>query len=319
MSTDSLLYPGNLVLGVDGFRAAYELAGDGCCPDPLCLSFCSTVCAFVDILPSGPMWDHDKAEVLNQYQTNPEYNFCVIPDCIEIEPCRSMVTYSIYGARLLHDMVSNILWPSIREANPATVVSTLDDWLDRMGWEDCYRQYCRPIYMAELSPYLFDDGCGPAFCEAPYSNDFECALKHAILQSLTRASRGIIKNLDGINWVIAPLGAVLRPRTPYPGYVQDYLDGDCALAPDEGPPCYCQEVTLEICNVGETLPRCPEVGDQCGKVNRTIPARQRYACGEVELMIYPAVIAAECIVRSILTKKCPNIIFRCTGIIEPQP
>jgi len=317
MTTDAILYPGPLLLGVDGNRPSHNLSSDECCPDPLCVPFCSTACSFIDILPTGPMWDRQKIEATARLQEGGDYDPCAIPVCIAVEDCPSMVSYAVYGARVLHDMISNILWPSIREVNPATAVTTLDDWLDRMGWEDCYRQHCRSLFISELSPYVFEDGCGPAYCEQNFPLDFECALKYNILQALTRASRGVIKNLDGLNWIIAPLGAVVRPLTPYPDYVQNYLDGNCEEE-DEGPPCYCEETTLEICNVGMTLAACPSPNEQCGKTTRTVAAVQRYTCGpEIDVMLFPAVIAAECIVRSILNKKCPNIIFRCAGIVTP--
>lgn len=311
MTLDSarLLYPKEpLLLGVDGFTLrSGALQDDGCCPDPLCIPFCNTACSFIDLLPSGPMWDMQKAQAVR-----------CIPECADDcgdDDCPSMASFAVYGARVLHDAVQNILWPAIRESNPATAVTTLDDWLDRYGWQDCYRTCCRSEYLAMFSPYETPSDCGDTrFCAPTFSAAFECALKHGILLSLERLRRGVIKNLDGINWIIQPLGAIVRPKQPYPKDVSDYLKGNCDVE-DGGPPCFCGEVKLEICDNADELPGCPI--EACLTDPTTVPALQPYTCEGVTTYLYPGVIAAECIVRSMLSHKSPSMLSRCS-VAQPQ-
>lgn len=320
MSTDTALHVGyDLTLGLDGNRAVGSVADDGCCSDPLCVDYCKLACSFVNILPNGPMWDTQKQKALDAIVGGGDYNpcepyVCPIPD----KECVTMATYAVYGARVLHDMVFNILKPSVSEASPYSASATLDDWLERYGWEDCYRSHCRSAYAGVLSPYERDIGGCTVFCETNFSSDFECALKHNILRSLVRAQRGVIKNLDGLNWIIAPLGAVLTERVN--DEVQSYLDRTepCEEEATEGKPCWCNEVEFEICNSGERINVCPKPNDDCVGTQATILARRTYTCEGETQELYPGVIAAECIVRSLLVKQCPNIIFRCDPP-EPEP
>lgn len=310
LETARLHYPREvLTLGVDGYTPHNKaILNDGCCPDPLCIPFCSTACSFVDLLPTGPMWDFQKREALRCLEGCGE-------DCGD-DDCPSMAKYAIYGARVLHRLVQTTLWPAIRESNPATAVTTLDDWLDRYGWQDCYRTCCRSEYLAMFSPYETESVCGGTrYCPTNFSEEFECALKYAILQALVRLQRGVIKNLDGINWVIAPLGAVVSPRQPWPQDVADYLGGDCEVE-DGGPPCFCGEAQFEICNSVDTLPGCPI--EACLTSPTTVPALQSYQCeDEPAVFLYPGVVAAECIVRSMLNNKAPTVLRRCT-VAQPS-
>lgn len=305
MSTAALYY------GISGLRLTSEgaapvghIAGDLCCPDPLCVPLCDTICSFIDLLPSGPMWDFAKLEarqIIQQTAPNCEGPF--EPECL------SMVWYGVYGGLVLNEMTRTILWPAIREANPATAVTTIDDWLERFGWEDCYRTHCRTLASFGLSPFERPGDCGPIYCEPTFSDEFNCALKHAILMSLSRARRGVIKTLDGINWVLEPLRASVRPKIPYPQEVLDYLQSNCDA---DGYPCFCDEVEFEICQTSEWLPGCPPL-DACQKRSPDVAMAQNYQCeqGDPVIVVYPAVLAAECIARSLLKKQCPNILYRC--------
>lgn len=315
MSTDAMLYPHRrLKLGVDGMRPTGTVASDGCCADPLCIPLCDSICSFLDVLPDGPMWDRNK-QIARQVLTQGGSITGCDTLCVVEPDCPSMISYAAYAGHVLHDMLSNILWPSIREASPYTSVTTLDDWIARLGWEDCYRQNCNTTYRGLLSPYEFLGECGPTYCEPSFSKDVECALKYAIVVSLTRARRGFIKNLDGFNWVIEPLGSVLRPRQPYSSNVLQFLRGECDET--EVAPCFCENVLLEICNTSDTLPGCPDLQSQCGKTTTTVAAQQSYSCpGRPTIQLYPGVIAAECIVRSFMPRKCPNILYICG---EPLP
>lgn len=298
LQTARILYPAEPIrLGADGFLPFMAAtAGDGCCPDPLCLDVCDAICSFVGLLPNGPMWDAQKdAARRSECGDDPA------PDC------PSMSQYAAYVAKIMQDHITTILWPAIREASPRTAVTTLDDWLDRYGWEDCFRNNCPASYVSMFNPYLTAAYCGPEYFPTQFPADFECALRHGILQSLVRMSHGVVNNLDGINWIIAPLGAVLRPVSPWPDEVLAYLRGQCT---SDGPPCWCDVVRLELCNAGSAIAGCPPV--ECGGVAVPVPASQNYTTGTGSVIqIYPAVVAAECIVRAILPRQCPNIIFRC--------
>lgn len=313
MSTAAFQFPGQaLTNGADGFLPTGLVSADNCCPDPLCIPLCDTLCAFVDLLPSGPMWDFQKQAAKR-----------AVGEAANCEPpygnvCATMASYAIYAGTVLNDMVQTILWPTIRESNPLTAVDTQDDWLDRFGWVDCYKQNCRAIDLAELTPYEYRGNCGPIYCPTEFGDAFDCALKFAILSALVRLQRGFLKNLDGLNWVIEPLGAQVSPVVPYPQEYLDYVSGQCT---QDEPPCFCDEVQLQICPTSDTLPGCPSLDSNCGGVNPPVAAAQQYTCGDppVTVTLYPGVIAAECLVRSILTRKCPNIIYNCPGTVTPFP
>lgn len=319
MSTDAIFYGDDvtLTLGVNGNvpRATDELETDGCCADPLCLDFCNVACAFTELLPIGPMWDCTRDAALSHFTTGGTYDpgnpyQCPLPELT----CPSMALYAIYGARVLTDMVSSILAPAIQEAYPATANNTLDDWLERYDWNDCYASICRSVALDGLSPYENDeDACDNGYCAPEYNVEFERALKHNILQALVRAQKGVIKNLDGLNWIIAPLGAQLRPVAPFPDYIIAHQEGNCDTDELATPPCGCDDLQLEICPNAERLAGCPTTGAICGTAVGTVPALQVYDCGGTRdaQNLYPGVLAAECILRSLLNRRCPSILNRC--------
>lgn len=313
MSTDELLYPGlTLTLGVDGRRAVELLDDNSCCSDPVCITEQEAACSIVDLLPSGPMWDRQKAEVRHRIS---DEGGVPLPGSPNAFAYPSMVTYAVYMGQVLADMVTTILQPVVREAFPHTAVDTLDDWLNRYDWVDCYRSACRASHVVQYSPYETETDCGSEYFATDFSDDFERALKHAILQCLVRAQRGFIKNLDGINWVIAPLGAVVGPV--YSAFVQDYIDSG-----ETCPSCFCEEVQLEITNTGEpTLPGAPTVDSMCGEAPATVDAEQTYIDGAGgAVQVFPGVLAAECIVRALMQRQCPNIVNRTVSpVVVPAP
>ena len=317
----SLLYPDmDLKLGVDGEVPFGSLSDDGCCSDSLCTPFCATACSFLDLLPSGPLWDWQKSQALQSLAGD---GGPCDPDSYAPKDCPTMADYAVYGARVLHEMVQTVLWPAIRESSPVTAYSTVDDWLNRYAWEDCYRQICN--FSGSNAPYSYIGECGPTLCPPEFSPGFEVALKHAILVSLSRAQRGVIKNLAGINWVIQPLNARIYPRQPWPEDVQRFVNGECGTEDanclcegaitEEEPPCFCDELEFEICAISQTFPAAPGLNSHCEPPGPGFSAAQTFICDGEERLVYPGVIAADCIVRSLLTRKCPNILYRC----EPNP
>ena len=280
-----------------------------CCADPLCRPVTETACSFVELLPSGPMWDKEKSDVqqiVNAFGLPP-----VVDDPF---PCMSMAVYAAYMGQVLDHNIKTILQSYVREMNPLTARDSIDDWLERYGWIDCYRNSCRALFFSEFSPYErmteIDDCERFEYCPHEYSPEFEAALKHAILRSLVRASRGVIRSLAGINWIIEPLGAqlILSDIAELHPDLQDYiLNGSAEEC--GGEPCFCDMVSLDIIGVGDTLPGAP--GELCDPPPLDVPALQEYICdNEPAVMLRPGVIAAECIVRSLLPYRCPNIIHR---------
>lgn len=308
----SLFATTRLKLGADGMRPYGVVKSDGCCVDPICAPFCETACSFLDLLPTGPMWDRQKLEV-SQFFASQGQN-C---DGLVFTPeCPSMVSYAIYGARALQDMVRNILWPAIRESRPETAVTTLDDWLDRYGWPECERANCGSVYYpmsATAAAETDQTVCGQdttctVHCSDSYAPEFAAALKHATLLSLRRAQRGVIRNLDGINWVIAPLGASISPATPWPDDVVAMLAGDCDIGPD-GPPCFCDVAKFVIKPNAETIAGAPTESGPCGADPTPVAALQQCIAPDAPINpVYPGVAVAAIIANSLLTKKCPTII-----------
>lgn len=305
MSTDAALYVTDpLTLGVDGQRPVAELEPDGCCGNPVCKPYCDTACSFLDLLPTGPMWDRPKDAARQYFVASGAIDPCDPP---AYDGCPTMVSYAIYGARVLHDTVANVVWPAIRESRPETAVTTVDDWLSRFGWEDCFRVACADVF------YQIDEDCagpvvcvnpeaGTEHCSASYPAAFGAALKHATLTALARAKRGVIRNLDGLNWIIAPLGAVITPK-----------DLPACTDNDGLPACFCDTAEFNISSNSATLPGLPLVTGVCGEAAPTVAAEQTFTVDDLApVAVFPGVIIAATLVRSLMTRKCPNFVYSIT-------
>lgn len=292
--------------GIDGVTPYAPLSEDGCCSDPLCVDFCTMACSFIGLLPSGPMWDRPKSEAMAYYNGG-SLTACD-EACTPEFPCPTLVQHSIYTAAKLTIAINEVIWPSIRESSPYTAVTTIDTWLERFEWEDCHRTHCRSVLLGDLTPYEIMGECGPVFCPPDIPDELECAVKHGLLISLQRASRGFVKNLAGINFVIEPLGAVLRPRNAD--------TRECGPSYPGRPSRECCDLEFEICNIGETLEACPTRYQMCNTDDRPdeVQAYVDRGCdipAGLPQRIWPGVITAECVVRSLMAKACPNIIHRC--------
>ncbi len=286
----------------DGCQEVAVPVSSGCCPPPLCGNdLCCTFVAFMNQLPSGPLWDFWKAKAIDLYR-NPNPNPCPL----DFE-CPSIILHAIYCVLKLKSLIHDGLWPAYREASPFTAVTQVDYWLDLVGWEDCYRQACRPQYHKLPTPYEIMSDCGPMFCDVPLPPELLAALKMNTLRALARAQMGVIKSLCGINWVIEPLHAVVTSATPQP--------------PNPSPPLpdanqcqgYCPDgITFIISPVGDTMDGVPS-GDVCDQQGSSpIQAWYDWGCWDQKPMglpdiIWPGVLAAECIVRSMMPLKCPPL------------
>jgi hypothetical protein len=292
-------------LGADGCVIFYDPVLEGCCPPPLCGNdLCCTFVAFMNLLPSGPLWDYWKAKAISYFETNPSEDPAECP-LVKDPDCPSLILHSIYTVLKLRTWVHDALWTAFRESSSFTAVTTLDYHLAVLQWEDCYRQHCRAVLLGELTPYEIWSECGPLFCPVDFPKELEDAVKKAIATALTRANMGVIKNLCGLNWIIEPLGAELRPR------YTDKPTNPVIVPCDEY---NCNDTAFEISPSRDWL---EAVGD--GDVCKTqmppdhVPAYWDRGCDKPAGLpdrIWPAILAAECIIRSMLPPRCPNNIFR---------
>src|SRR5690606_17215830 len=99
--------------------------------------------------------------------------------------------------------IDDTIWKAHRESDPLTAVTTLEDWKNRFGYQDCFQSSCRPF--AALSPYEIDDGHGRAiYCPPNLPEDMLCAIDSGIVKALARSQVGGIENLCYLNWIIEP-------------------------------------------------------------------------------------------------------------------
>jgi hypothetical protein len=293
------------MLSADGCVIAATPEEIGCCPPPLCGNdLCCTFVAFMNLLPSGPIWDFWKQSAIDYFQRNPEKpEECPL---LQNPACPSIVLHAIYAVLRLRHVVHNGLWVALRESNVYTAITTLDDHLARLRWEDCYNQHCRSVLLGEITPYEIYGECGPVFCPTDLPDELECAVKRGIAIALTRANMGVIKNICGINWVIDPLGAEIN-AIEVPVVITD---------PNCDPyGCEAGSARFEICQTRDWIEGCGS-GDICEThlPRPKISAMFDRGCDRpagLPSIIWPGVLAAECIVRSMMPANCPPNISRC--------
>jgi len=248
------------------------------------------------------MWDYWKAGAISYFQSNEDPAECPL---VQDPACPSLILHSIYTVLKLRHVVHNALWPALRESNPYTAVTTLDNHLERLKWEDCYAQHCRSVLLGDITPYEIWGDCGPVFCPPNFPPELVNAVKKNVAIALTRANMGVIKNLCGINWIIEPLGSELRYANHNPTNIN-------------AQPCdtYCAEPrSYSLCYTRDWLEGVGS-GDVCDtlKSNPHVQAFWDHGCDKPAGLpdrIWPGLLAAECIVRSMLPSNCPNTIHRC--------
>ena len=158
-------------LSADGCVPFYVPEIEGCCPPPLCGNdLCCTFVAFMNLLPSGPLWDYWKAITISYFETNPSADPAECP-LVQDPECPSLVLHAIYTVLKLRGVVHGALWPALRESNVYTAVTTLDYHLQRLHWEDCYNQHCRSVLLGEITPMEIWTECGPLFCDPEFTQD----------------------------------------------------------------------------------------------------------------------------------------------------
>ncbi|KRR21368.1 hypothetical protein CQ14_06880 [Bradyrhizobium lablabi] len=308
-----------------------------CCPPPLCGNdLCCTFVAFFQLLPSGPLWDYWKQAAISYFQRSDDPAECPL---LNDPQCPSLILHAIYTVLKLRGVVHGALWPALRESNPYTAVTTLDYHLERLQWENCYASQCRSMALGPLSPLEVMGVCGPVYCEPPFPPELVAALKRGIAISLTRANMGVIKNLCGINWVIEPLGAEIMPiyASPLPDPCPpDPPPEGCEPNPPEDVDLTCLETDCDPfdCESAKQFYLCQSrdwlqgvgTGDVCeSNVPIRVPAWFEWPCYTDKVagmpdIIWPGVLAAECIIRSLLPCSGAGItITRCCEIGEEAP
>lgn len=305
-------YSDTAILTADGCVSEVgALTSEGCCPiEPCMVDACTLMCSFVSLLPNGPLWDRAKVERMQRYANDPCGPAC-LPSPGE---CASVVDYAIYSGYQLDYLIKGPLWSALREASPETAVETLDSWLQMYGWVDSWESVCRdrrlgpsPFECGIIDPPL--DACDANFSpiyvpEIPLQLDL--AVKRGIVRALSRLQMSPIKNLCGINWVIEPLGAFLRPAEAV---------GEC-----------CTDVRWEICNLADTLESVPPKhcvsGQNTSQIQAWFPMQslvfnpatgQCEPTGEATLHIWPGILAAQIIALSLMptARDCSQFISRC--------
>lgn len=309
-----------LVNGADGCVETAVIVTDNCCAPPVCgASLCTMFCSFIQILPSGPMWDYWKAKALGYFQSSevssgiqPYYPVCTV----NME-CPSLVQHAIYAATMLVYFINNLLGQVVREASPYTSVQ-IDMWLKRLQWQDCYKQHCRPIYLNTLSPYEIPGPCGPEECLPYIPPELTAAVNRGIVIALSRARMGGIKNLCWLNWVIEPLGAKLvqHNAAEMKAKTDEWLAACTCVDIQMICPPGC-EIKFDVTILSDYLPAAPG-SEIC--VDEPLPPVLAYTeqsqCQAVGLpaKIYPGIVAADCLVRSLLNKGCnssPQFVLNC--------
>ena len=291
--------------GADGCVPYVKIDDPSCCPPPLCGNdLCCTFVAFINQMPTGPAWDYWKEAAISYFQRNDDPAECPL---LQDPACPSLILHAIYCVLKLKSLVHDALWPALRESNPATAVTTLDAHLARMQWEDCHRQHCRSVLLGDLTPYEIMSECGPLFCNPDIPPELENAVKKGVATALARANMGIVKNLCSLNWVIEALGAEIKPVYPPPAPAHP-------VAPDPCNACV-EPIAFQICNTSDWLDGVGS-GELC-ETHLPPPKVQAWWDWECDRpaglpeKIWPGVLAAECIVRSMLPSNCPNTITRC--------
>jgi hypothetical protein len=253
------------------------------------------------LLPSGPLWDYWKAAAISYFEQNPNPDPAECP-LIKDPRCPSIVLHAIYTVLKLRLVVHDALWVAYRESNPYTAVTTLDAWLARLRWEDCYNQHCRSNLLGEITAQEIWTECGPLFCPVDFPEDLVNAVKRGIVIALSRANMGVIKNLCTLNWVIDPLGAVLTPILPAEPVVSEPCDPYGCNETQKFLICHSRDWlegvgSGDVCDTRLPRPRIPAFSSGCNP-----PAG-------LPNVIWPGMMAAECIVRSMVL--CPGMITRC--------
>lgn len=260
-----------LVAGIDGIQTQGTVAdGLACCPPDLCnIDTCGFLCSFMAYMPKGPNWDHWKAIRYDQLMSGNDTTG--LPECTEPGPCVTILDHAIYTARKLLIILQGPLQTAIWESFPLTAFNTRQTWLDNFGWSDCfdgpnanallgtptpYQALCNAMNPPTIcaleagDPDLFqmspsEPPANPiidieALVRAACPPDLLLAVQYGILLSLCRLQLGISRNLESINFILAPLGAQIAIQITDPQII-GCAESDCAQMSGTPPNCVMQD------------------------------------------------------------------------------
>lgn len=265
--------------GVDGAVQAGELPISGCCPpDPCSATVESIACNFINLLPSGPLWDEAK------YRGISCGGWC--STTCQTDECISMVNYAAFIGRRLHAMLQENLWPAVREASPYTAFDTLDEWIERFNWRDCYMGTCRSVALGELTPYEIMGECGPEYCPPVFSNELSILYKRGIIIALHRLRLKPIRNLAALNFILSSLFTELVPD---PNWRPD----------DDEPQCIVVRPTTDFAPAFTKM-ACPYESGVPDKMVKLYLTPGDGICVGGPSRVYPLTLAAFCILRTLL-------------------
>jgi len=285
----------DFIPGVDGLVPIGQLPDSGCCPPDICeITVDSLACNLINILPNGPLWDRAKEEGIQCYSACAPSRPATDPNCsLPGDACGSMVAHAVYSAKKLHNAIVGALWPALRESQPHTAYDTMDEWLDRLGWIDCYNRYCRDPALGTMTPYEIIGECGIEPCPPVFGVELERVYKRGVITALWRLRHGVTFNLAAINFILEPL------------YSELVIDPAYGTNPSV-PKCLILRPTADVVNVvtREPCPRTPESMLAASKTVLTYLSPGKGLCAGGPSRAYPMTLAAHCIVRSMLPTCC---------------
>jgi hypothetical protein len=221
-----------------------------------------------------------------------------------VNGCVSVVNHAVYTAFRLYDVLLNALYPAIRESNPMTAYDTLDDWLDRLRWQDCMGACRMPGINGTLPTEIIGE-CGSYVVDLEYPDCLVTYLKHATVVALTRMQYGRPKNLCYVNDIIAPLGAVIFPTAGR----YDECPHQMTIAP-----------YTDVFQTWQKIGCEPAFDSTCSAYYTVTPSDPE----GLPPRIYPGLMAAECIVRSMFPQygfheferlyEVPDVIPECVSM-----
>jgi hypothetical protein len=304
-----MIFAGAIGLGIDGMVPRGIIAPDPCCPPSICqISFCTLASQFLLSLPSGPLWDRAK-EKARESMCAPTCNGSLISCPPPVSGFTHLVQHALHTAEGLHDWIQNALWVSILESSPYTAYDTLDEWLDRLRWVDCYACACRNTASSVYAPIAILNDCGEACCpELAIDLDLQVAVKKGTVIALAILSMGVTSNLDGMNAVIESLGAKV------------------VLASHEPNGKKCPKIVFKVCPASDKIVKAARgkcsnrpLRNCCGNTGDKLIQAYYQKCMDTDPIglpdrVYPGVLAAECIIKSMIPPCSDITVISCCEV-----
>lgn len=229
-------------LGIDGYAECGDVSWITCRPtNPCNIDPCSFICNFINYLPSGPMWDEAKEHGRRNTQL-----ICSGGTMAQLCPpdtfCSTIVDHARYVAQRTLFVLQGPLMGMVAESSPYTAFLSLDDWVKRSGWFDCFNSSCRDPSLGALTPverlclrrmcHDTSEGkqmagdpwaMGPVYSPPEFDPALVRAVKRGIIIAMDRINMEAIRTIDSINFAIQELGAEISVKK-----VEDYATATTA-------------------------------------------------------------------------------------------